>query len=367
MTALKSKNMRSALFRAAIVLFVTLVSDAVLAATPPPARLVWRGDITTSRSLMHDLARAWHRAGHPAMKLEPFSTISGIDATADGKADFAGSARPAFAKRDKEAGLVFTPVAWDALVMVVHRHNPVRNVSLNQLHDIYYGKITNWKALGGPDEPINLYSVASPLDGVEFSLRKYLFRRGNQPVASPRLYINTSQLENAVAIDPWGLGVSTLSGVKDNRKLAMLKVQDVSPSLAHIEDGSYPLYQPLYLVTPVDSPNQAQINAFVQFATSDAGRKLIAANHLLPWDGTALLAEQLDRHLASVQDLSAPRRNGPVAAPGATFASRAANAPTSELTLKARQELADKRKREAASKKAKAENAGNTRAPAASN
>lgn len=290
------------------------------------------------------------------MTLQPFSTISGIDATADGKADFAGSARPAFAKRAKEAGLNFTPVAWDALVMIVHRKNPVHNVSLNQLRNIYYGKITNWKALGGPDHPINLYSVASPLDGIEFSLRKYLFRRGNQPVISPRLYINTSQLEAAVALDPWGLGASTLSGVYDNKKLAQLKVENVSPSLDSVADGSYPLYQPLYLVTPSDSPYQERLAQFMGYVSSDAGHKIMRANHVLPYDATAILATDMDRHMVAVQDLSSPRMDGPVAAPGATFASRSARAPTAERTLKASQVLADQRKREAANKKAIEEN-----------
>ncbi|MGB8635169.1 MAG: substrate-binding domain-containing protein [Rhodanobacteraceae bacterium] len=344
--------MRPNVLRYLLLMAAALCGTSAMAATPPPHKLIWRGDLATSRSLMHDLAKAWHKAGHPAMTLQPFSTISGIDAAVDGKADFAGSARAAFAKRKKEDGLNFTPVAWDALVMIVHRHNPVRNVSLNQLHDIYYGKITNWKALGGPDQPINLYSVASPLDGIEFSLRKYLFRRGNQPVASPRLYINTSQLEAAVAIDPMGLGVSTLSGVHDNKKLRMLRVENVAPSLATVDDGSYPLYQPLYLVTPANSPYQQRLDQFLGFATSDAGRKIMRANHVLPYDATAPLASDLDRHLVTVQDMSAPQMNGPVAAPGATYASRTARAPTSERTLKARQDLADQRKRSAASKKA---------------
>lgn len=348
--------MRSIFLRNALLIAAALCCTPVLAATPPQHKLIWRGDLATSRSLMHDLAHAWHKAGHPAMTLQPFSTISGIDATADGTADFAGSARPAFAKRAKEVGLNFTPVAWDALVMIVHRHNPVHDVSLNQLRDIYYGKITNWKALGGPDHPINLYSVASPLDGIEFSLRKYLFRRGNQPVISPRLYINTKQLEAAVAIDPWGLGASTLSGVYDNKKLARLKVENVSPSVATVADGSYPLYQPLYLVTPANSAYQDRLGAFLGFVSSDAGHKIMRANHVLPYDATALLATDMDRHMATVQDLSAPRMDGPVAAPGATFASRSARAPTSERTLKANQDLADQRKRDAANQRAIDEN-----------
>ncbi len=339
-----------------------LCTSAGAAETTPEKALSWRGDVTTARSLMHDLARAWHKSGHLAMDVEPFSTIAGIDAVVSGNVDIAGSVRPAFPARDTEDDLVFHPVAWDALVMIVHADNPVRDISLNQLHDIYYGKITNWKALGGPDQRIHLYSVASPLDGIEFSMRKYLFRRGNQPVASRRLYINTKQLEAAVALDPWGLGASTLSGVHDNRKLAMLEIDGVAPSLAHIQDGSYPLYEPLYLVFSATSPQAGVIGHFVAFTGSDTGRRVIEANHLLPYDAAELRATQLAQHQVAVQDLSAPRLDRPVAAPGATYAAGAAQAPLSARTLEARQRLAAKRERQAAATEAREKNRQRTEA-----
>lgn len=342
------------------VLAVLAVCTTIAGAAEPT--LVWRGDLATSRALMQGLAPAWQRAGHPAMKLEPFSTISGLDAAASGTADLAGSAREAFAKRAQETGLVFTPIAWDGLVLITHRENPVRAVSLGQLNGIYRGKIRNWEELGGPDQPINLYSIASPLDGVEYSLRKYLFRRGNQPVAAPRLYINTKQLEEAVAIDRWGLGATTLSAVHDNARVAMLSVEGVAPSLASIEDGSYPLYQSLYLAHPgvgadaePDETTRAVL-AFIAFATSERGRAALRARHVLPWEDANLLAHDLERHEVAVQDRSAPRRDGPVAAPGATFTARSAVAPTSERTLEARQRLAQQQQREAASAAARASN-----------
>ena len=324
----------------------------VAVAAPPPATtsLTWRGDIATGRSLMSSLDKAWSRSGHPSITLQPFSTISGIDAALDGKADIAGSARTPFPRRTQEAGLTFTPVAWDALVMIVHRSNPVRDVSLKQLRDIYYGKIDNWKALGGPDQPINLYSVASPLDGIEYSLREVLFRRGDQPVASPRLYINTSQLEAAVGIDPLALGVSTMSGVMDNKQLAMLSIEHVAASPTSVANGSYPLYTPLYLAVPLDAPQQAQINAFLAFLGTDKAQQIMRQHHLLPYDPDSLLAQSRNIHLLAMQDLSHPVRDGPVAAPGATFASRSAVAPTSERTQTALGRLEARRAQEAVEK-----------------
>lgn len=342
------------------------LATAAAAAAPADPGLVWRGDLATSRTAMTGLAEAWRKAGNPALRLEPFSTIAGIDAALAGEADLAGSAREPCARRSEEAGLVFTPIAWDALVLVVHRDNPVHDISLGQLHDVYRGKLGNWSALGGTAEKINLYAVASPLDGIEYSLRKYLFRRGNQPVAAGRLYINTRQLEDAVALDPASLGVSTLSGIRDNPRLRALAIDGVSPTLEHLEDGSYPLAQPLYLVSTGEAPRQELVDAFLHFATSEAGRDALLAGQLLPYDGTAALALDSERHLVDVQDRSSPRRDGPVAAPGATLAARTAVAPTSERTLEARAQLAAQREREAAGSRARERNEGRAEAEAGS-
>ncbi|HET8897892.1 MAG TPA: substrate-binding domain-containing protein [Rhodanobacteraceae bacterium] len=343
-------------------LFVRVFAALLLAGTslaaiaaPPKATsshpgLIWRGDLATARPLMEDLAKAWQKTAHGRITVQAFSTLSGLDALANGSADFAGSARSAFAKRGEEASLNFVPVAWDALVMAVHAGNPVGNVSLKQLHDIYYGRIDNWKALGGPDRPINLYSVASPLDGVEYSLREYLFRRGNQPVASPRLYINTAQLEAAIRLDPNALGVTTLSSIIEDKKLHMLAVEGVAPSPANVADGSYPLYMPLYLVLPPAGAHAETVKAFMEFLGSDKARKILLAHHVLPYDPTTPLAQERPQHLLAMQDISSPPRNGPVAAPGATYAAGATRAPNSPLTAAARARLEKQRAEQAANK-----------------
>ena len=61
----------------------------------------------------------------------------------------------------------------------------VHAFALKQLRDVYYGRIKDWSLLGGPAKPINLYAVAAPLDGVEYSLRKVLF--GNPVKFSPQI------------------------------------------------------------------------------------------------------------------------------------------------------------------------------------
>jgi phosphate transport system substrate-binding protein len=322
------------------------LTSIALAAGPG---LVLRGDVATTRGMMEDVAKAWARGGHGKVDLQPFNTASGLDALRNGSADIAGSARPGNGSA-AEAGLVFTPVAWDAMVMITHPSNPVSSLTLQQLHDIYYGKITNWNEVGGRNEPIDVYAVASPGDGVEFSLRKLLFGRGNQPVAAPRLYVNTAKLEEAVTLDPKALGATTLSRVASNGKVKMIRIDGVAPSAGTVASGSYKLYAPLYLVTNPSSPHAAEAKAFVDFATSDKAVAALRSHSTVPYAaGAALASAEASRRaqiLAAVgaRAVREPTPAAPpVAAPGATYASRAANAPTSERTAEARRALEERR------------------------
>ena len=249
--------------------------------------LVWRGDITTARGVVIDVAKAWEKSGKGKFELQPFNTASGIDAVVKGTADIAGSARPAVGAA--EQSLTFTPVAWDALVMVTYPSNPVSNITLKQLHEIYMGHITNWKDLGGADQPINLYAVASPADGVEYSMRRLLFGRGNQPVAAPRLYVNVAKLEEGVTLDKQGLGATTLAGVASNKKVKILQIDGVTPSASTVASGAYALYTEIYLVTNSTNPKADQIKEFLAFVTSSTGSSLLRSHSLVPYaDGASL-------------------------------------------------------------------------------
>jgi len=150
---------------------------------PPLPTLLWRGDHNTARAFMRDMAADFEKSKQGKVTLQPFSTISGLDAVHDGSADIAGSSRPPMLERAEENGTNFYPVAWDALVMITSPKNPVGNITLKQIHDIYLGHIKDWSELGGPPGEINLYGIAPPLDGSEYSLRDLIFHHGDQAVA----------------------------------------------------------------------------------------------------------------------------------------------------------------------------------------
>ena len=255
---------------------------------PAKTTLIWRGDVATATGVVNEVALAWQKTGHGSIELQPFNTASGIDAVASGAADLAGSAR-ASDGTSENTNLTFTPVAWDALVIITHASNPVSNLTLKQVHDIYYGKITNWSQVGGSNAPIDVYAVASPGDGVEYSLRSLLFGRGNQPVAAPRLYVNTHKLEEGVALNPNGFGAATMADIYGNPKLKAVSINGKMANSANLADGSYVLFTPLYLVTNPRSPKAAEVQAFIDFLQTEPAKAAMRKHAVLPYqDGIAL-------------------------------------------------------------------------------
>ncbi|MBS0581532.1 MAG: substrate-binding domain-containing protein [Proteobacteria bacterium] len=294
------------------------VKPAAKKAAPPPG-IVWRGDRATERAFVADLAKQYELSRLGKVTLQPFSTISGIDAVNSGTADVAGSARPAMPGRAEETNLTFYPVAWGAMVPITSPKNPADSITLKQLYDIYSGQLKTWKDMGGPDEPINLYAIAAPLDGVDYVLRKYIYNKGDQPVWAQRQYMNTDKLEEGVTIDPHGLGFTTLSSVWGNKAIKILKVEGVPANAATIKDGSYPLYAPLYLAAKKDSKNFEATEKFIKYASSDAGKAIIRKHQLVPVDDAPALEAELEKNSAWVAERAQGRGEPrPVSAPNAT-------------------------------------------------
>jgi phosphate transport system substrate-binding protein len=312
------------------------------AATAPAPGIVLRGDHCTARAF-GDLVKQYEAGKQGRVTVQPFSTVSGLDAVSTGSADIAGSARPAMLNRAEEKTINFYPVAWDALVPIVSTKNPVNNITLKQLHDMYLGRLTDWKDLGGEPAEINLYGVAGPLDGIEYSTRVLLFHDGDQAVSIPRLYVNTEKLEEGIAIDPHGIGMSTLSGVARIPGIKMLMVEGVAASTTSITEGNYPLYSTLYLAARDDGKNQDAVTKFIHYTESDSAKAVLRKRDLVPYADAQGLLEKQDARIAWVDRHVHPTAladGTPVSAPNATAQALQRVAPTAELTVQAKERAA---------------------------
>lgn len=292
-----------------------------------------RADTAALRAFGTESARLFQISEQRRVRLSMLSTVSAIEAVARGQVEIALTARGRHDLKPDEAALDFYPVAWEALVLVTHPGNPTPNLSLRQIRDIYLGKITRWDQVGGPPAPINLYAVAGPLDGLEYGLRRALFGAGHRPVAASRWYLNTEQLEAAIAIDPNGLGVSALSNIHGNKKLRAIPVEGAKPLLKTIRSGEYLLTTPLYFVHRGDLIPTEVAMQFVRFLEAPANAAWLKRRKLLPIREAHLLTESFARReqrlLQLLRTEPAAVAAGAVTTPLAEPAAAATTSPTS--------------------------------------
>jgi phosphate transport system substrate-binding protein len=184
------------------------------------------------------------------------------------------------------------------------------------------------------------------LDGVEYSARLLLFHFGDQAVSVPRLYVNVDKLEEDIALNAHGLGLSTLSAAGHIPKVKMLSVEGVRASPATIADGSYPLYMVLYLAARDDSAHAADVAKFIEFTGSDTAKAILRQHDVVPYaEASALIDKQqartafIDAHIHPPEVASTASSTStatPVSAPIATAQALQRVAPTSERTLEAK-------------------------------
>ena len=206
----------------------------------------------------------------------PTGSGSGITAVQEGRCDIGLSSR-ALKDDEKSAGLVGTTIALDGIAIIVHPENPVSDLSVQQIADIYTGKITNWKDLGGENAEIVLIgreAGAGTRDGFESVT-------GTKDACQYRQELtSTGDVITTVSQNPAAIGYASLAALKDNVKA--VRVDGVSPSEQTVKDGSYAVQRPFVLVTKDGTKLSDAAQKFFDFAVSGDAAKLIAAAGAVP-------------------------------------------------------------------------------------
>jgi phosphate transport system substrate-binding protein len=216
---------------------------------------------------------------NPSIKVQVTGGGSGVGIAAliNGTTEIADASRP---MKDEEKaklkGITKTdvteiPVAKDGVTFYVNEKNPLSSLTPEQLRDIYLGDITNWKAVGGPDAPIVLYSRESS-SGTYVFVKEHLLKNGDYAAAAQTLP-GTAAVVNAVAREKNGIGYG---GAAYGKGIKELKVkvggQEVSPTLAEVQSGRYPLSRNLYFY--MRQAPSGDVKTLVEWVLSPEGQKI---------------------------------------------------------------------------------------------
>ncbi|MFK7955426.1 MAG: substrate-binding domain-containing protein [Lysobacterales bacterium] len=223
------------------------------------------------------------------------STALAFKKAATGEVDLAGTARPARRDDRQERQVDVFPVVWDALVVIVHPSNPIVNIQLQQLADVYTGQLTRWDQMGGEQVAIEILAHESALNGIAYNLAELILREpGSRGFATRRL-ASTEEIIAAVEANPQALAVVNYSAAR-KRRLKLLTLEGVAPAISNIRSGEYLLYFPMYLAVRSDAVNRRDIREFLRHATHSANRRILRRNGVLPYaEGLGLASRQVER------------------------------------------------------------------------
>ena len=200
----------------------------------------------------------------------PTGSGAGITAVQEGTCDIGLSSR-ALKDEEKAAGLKETVLAYDGIAIIVHPDNPVSDLTIEQIAQLYTGEVTNWKDVGGNDAEVVLIgreAASGTRDGFESITGTKEKCQYRQELTS------TGDVITAVSQNPDAIGYASLASIKDSVKA--LNVDGVTPSEATVKDGSYKVQRPFVLVTVEGKALTPVAQAFFDYATSPDAAAIIA-------------------------------------------------------------------------------------------
>lgn len=247
---------------------------------------------------MVNLALAWaerYQAEHPEIRISVTGGGSGtgIASLINGTVDIANASRQIKEEEIGEAQAngvepVEHIVARDAIAVIVHPENPVSQLTLKQIADMYSGKINNWSEVGGEDRPIVRLSRETN-SGTHVYFLETVLRLGNSEdktlFSMDTLLLPSSEgIIAEVRQNPNAIGYDGLGYVPEDLKMIAIAEQEggayVLPSIPTVNDKTYPIARDLYMYT--DGEPTGIVKEYLDWILDSKAQEIVAELGFVP-------------------------------------------------------------------------------------
>lgn len=245
-----------------------------------------------------NLALAWaeaYQAKYPNVRISVTGggTGTGIAALVNGTVDIANASRKIKDEETAEAqtnGIspVEHVIARDAIAVIVNPNNPVNELTLQQISDIYSGKYTNWQDVGGEDRPIVKLSRETN-SGTHVYFLETVLRLGDKEnktlFSTDTLLLPSSEgIVSEVRQNPNAIGYDGLGYVPDDLKMIAIAKEEggayVLPSIETVNDKTYAIARDLYMYT--NGEPTGIVKEYLDWILSDEAQQIVADLGFVP-------------------------------------------------------------------------------------
>ncbi|MFZ5596022.1 MAG: phosphate ABC transporter substrate-binding protein [Bacillota bacterium] len=207
------------------------------------------------------LARAYERI-HPGViiHIEGGDSSLGVRGVAEGVVDIGSVSRPLTAEESQN--LTSYTITEDSICIIVNRENPVGEMTIDGIKEVFSGKITNWKEVGGPDRPITI--INREQGSGTCSTFEDIVMKGEPVKKGALITTSTGAMLSSVAGDPWAVGY-----VSSNYSREGVKTVSIHTGA----DRVFVLKRPLMYVVSRDTSGIAR--DYLNFCTGEEGKRIL--------------------------------------------------------------------------------------------
>ena len=232
---------------------------------------------TAHLKVMNVVAKKF-RETHPDVNI----TISGggsgvgIKQVGEGMVDIGNSGRDLKESEISKYGLVPHAIAIDAISVIVNPSSKINKLTSEQVQKIYSGAVSNWKALGGTDAKINVYTRDSE-SGTRSTFWKLALKKG-KITNSAMIVKSNGDMKVNIARDKFGIGFMSVGNM--DKSVKAVAVDGILPTVENIKSGKYRIQRKLYSVTKGEP--KGIVKEFIDLLTSDYGQKVVQEHKFIP-------------------------------------------------------------------------------------
>lgn len=248
------------------------------------------------------------------IEIKAHGSTTGFKSLIDDKTDIAMSSRPI--KHEENLDLIINHgdmtnaesehiIALDGLAIVVHPDNPLKQITVAQLADIFSGKIKNWSQIGGNNKAIQLYA-RDDQSGTFDTFKSLILKKYDKKLGAAKRFESNAELVEQVSNDPDAIGFSGLAYAQKNMILAVSAEQGLPSLIPHqfsISSEDYPLSRRLFLYANKLKSSNPHIREFIDFSVSFSGQQIAESVNFIPQKITTQLPMNVSNFPAKYQQL----------------------------------------------------------------
>jgi phosphate transport system substrate-binding protein len=220
--------------------------------------------------LVEELAQAYvERHKQVSIVVEGRGSQVGVELARQGEVDIGMTS----GKQPQDALLWSTPIALDGIAIVVHPQNPIQGLTLLQLRDIFFGRVWDWRDVGG--RAGEMVAISREDASGTRAVFEEMVMKGKRVTPTAVVMPSSRAVVEYVAAHPEAIGYVSMGYL--SAEIKVLEIEGMEPTPQSVRQGSYHLLRPLFLVTRGEPTGE--VKGFIDFALSPTGQSIVGRKY----------------------------------------------------------------------------------------